>query len=644
MNNGFIKVAAAVPDLKVADCRYNARRIEAMMRRADAAGVEVICFPELAITGYTCGDLFFQSSLLDGAVDELFDLRMASASMPRLIAVVGLPLRCGGKLYNVAAILREGKILGLVPKTFLPNYNEFQEKRWFASADEATGDTVVLDRAYPFTPNLLVGDDGLRIAVEICEDLWVANPPSVRHCLAGATLILNPSASNELTGKHAYRKALVGQQSARCIAGYVYAGAGRGESSTDLVFAGNGLIYENGVLLGEADRFSFDEQLIVSDIDTDLLRARRMTNTSFVGRRDEGYTFVRVDFPETKVGLHRRVNPLPFVPASDDAETLDEVFAIQTGGLAKRLVHTGAKRMVVGVSGGLDSTLALLVCANVCDKLKRDRRSVVGITMPGFGTSRRTANNALALMLEMGVESMSIDIREACLLHFASLGHDPEVYDTVFENTQARERTQILMDYANKCGGLVIGTGDLSELALGWATYNGDHMSMYGVNAGVPKTLVRSLVNRIADTSSGVGTRRLLKDILNTPISPELLPADETKASVQPTEEIIGPYELHDFFLSYLLRYGYSPRKIFFLATTAFEGVHDSEAVLRWMKVFYRRFFAQQFKRSCMPDGPKVGSVNLSPRGDWRMPSDASAALWTEEIEGIECGTVKDTK
>jgi NAD+ synthase (glutamine-hydrolysing) len=639
MNHGFLKVAAAVPDLRVADCGYNARRIEAMMRRANDEGVEALCFPELSITGYTCGDLFFQSTLLDSAEKALFDLRRASASMPRLLVAVGLPLRFEGKLYNAAAWLRGGAILGFVPKTFLPNYSEFQEKRWFASADEASGNAVTLDREYPFTPRLLVGNEKVVIAAEICEDLWVTDPPSARHCRAGATVVFNLSASNELTGKHAYRKALVGQQSARCIAGYVYAGAGRGESSTDLVFAGNGLVYENGVLLCEAERFAFDEQLAVSDIDTDLLRARRMKNTSFACRRDGDYTFVRADFSETNVGLHRRVNPLPFVPASDDNETLDEVFAIQTGGLARRVAHTGAQRMVVGVSGGLDSTLALLVCANVCDRLKMNRTNVAGITMPGFGTSRRTANNAVALMREMGVESKTIDIREACLLHFRSLEHDPEVYDTVFENTQARERTQILMDFANKCNGLVVGTGDLSELALGWTTYNGDHMSMYGVNAGVPKTLVRSLVNRIADTSSNVGTRRLLKDILNTPVSPELLPTDETESTVQPTEEIVGPYELHDFFLSYMLRYGYSPRKIFFLATAAFDAVHEPTVVLKWMKVFYRRFFAQQFKRSCLPDGPKVGSVNLSPRGDWRMPSDASAALWMEEIEEIGAAT-----
>ncbi|MDR1339292.1 MAG: NAD(+) synthase [Prevotellaceae bacterium] len=657
MNHGFLKVAAAIPEVKVADCEFNSSRIMEMIRSANAAGVEIICFPELALTSYTCGDLFFQELLLESAKIALVELVEYTSGLD-IICIVGLPLMHGDRIFNVAAVFGRGAIYGFVPKTYLPNYNEYYEKRWFSSAGDITGREIYFDikpvksidramiqysahvkKSYPFTPDIVFGDSEIKFAIEICEDLWVPNPPSGAHCMAGAHVVFNLSASNELTGKHQYRKALAGQQSARCMAGYVYSGSGWGESTTDIVFSGNAMIFENGVLLNEAERFSFSEQIVVSDIDIDRLRALRAKNTSFGRRFDENRMFAPVDFPERETKISRYINPGPFVPASGSAdESLNDIFSIQVGGLAKRLVHTGIRKQVIGISGGLDSTLALLVCVKTCDKLKIPRSNIIGVTMPGFGTSGRTYRNAMALMRELDVTVREIDISKACNRHFKDIGHDPDVHNVTYENTQARERTQILMDIANQCSGIVIGTGDLSELALGWTTYNGDHMSMYAVNVSIPKTLVKHLVFRFADTLSEKNVKKIFKNILDTPISPELLPAGKNRSITQSTEEIVGPYELHDFFLYYLLRLGYSPSKIFFMAKIAFEGIYDNKTILKWMEVFYKRFFTQQFKRSCLPDGPKVGSVNLSPRGDWRMPSDGNYTLWMKNIDELKTG------
>lgn len=625
-------MAAAIPDVRVADCAYNSVQIKKMIAKADRAGVEIVCFPELGITAYSCGDLFFQDLLLDSAMKELWRLVETTAHL-KIVSIVGLPVRLNGKLFNTAAIFGRGRLLGFVPKTYLPNYNEYYEKRWFASATELSSSSICIDETcYPFTPRLIVGDSRLQFAVEICEDLWAPIPPSSYHCMAGAEIVFNLSASNEITGKHAYRKALVEQQSARCIAGYVYAGAGCGESSTDLVFAGNALIYENGSLLDEAKRFSPNGQMIVADIDTDRLRSQRAKNTSFATCNNNGYTLIPLSFTESSTPVNRYINPLPFV--SNKPEILDEIFSIQTVGLAKRMHHTGIEKLVIGVSGGLDSTLALLVCARTCDRLNISRENIIGITMPGFGTGKRTRRNAHALMYQLGITQRTINIVKACNRHFLDIEHNPDTFDLTFENAQARERTQILMDIANQCQGLVVGTGDMSELALGWATYGGDHISMYGVNSGVPKTLVKALVMHVSHWLP-YQDRNILLDIIDTPISPELLPVNKEQEMTQQTEDVIGPYELHDFFLFWMLRYGYSPTKICFMAERAFRNQYTKDIILKWMKVFYRRFFAQQFKRSCLPDGPKVGSVNLSPRGDWRMPSDASSKLWLDEIERL---------
>ncbi|MDR1169948.1 MAG: NAD(+) synthase [Prevotellaceae bacterium] len=654
MNHGFLKVAAAIPEVRVADCKFNSAKMLKIIEEADALGVETICFPELAITSYTCGDLFFQDLLLESAKAALAGL-VEDTSERKIICIAGLPLMHGDRIFNVAAVFGRGQIYGFVPKTYLPNYGEYYEKRWFSSAKDIVGSEIYFDaqlpepvsrtqarfpsclkKSYPFTPRIIFGDSKVKFAVEICEDLWAANPPSAGHCTAGANIIFNPSASNELAGKHRYRQALVGQQSARCMAGYVYSGSGWGESTTDTVFSGNAMIFENGVLLNEAERFSFSEQTVVADIDTDRLRSLRMKNTSFTGSDNEDRIFVPIDFPERDAEISRRIDPKPFVPNPGNAgESFGEIFSIQIGGLAKRIVHTGIQKLVIGVSGGLDSTLALLVCAKTCDKLNIPRGNIVGITMPGFGTTLRTCSNAGALMKGLGIAVRKIDITGACMRHFEDIGHNPDTHDVTYENTQARERTKILMDIANQCSGLVVGTGDLSELALGWATYNGDHMSMYAVNAGVPKTLVRHLVAWIADTLDGEKVRDILNDILDTPVSPELLPTGEKQEITQATEKIVGPYELHDFFLYYVLRLGYSPSKIFFMAKIAFAGIYDDNTIIEWMKVFYRRFFTQQFKRSCLPDGPKIGSVNLSPRGDWRMPSDASYDMWMNELSKL---------
>ncbi|MDR3340811.1 MAG: NAD(+) synthase [Candidatus Symbiothrix sp.] len=645
-NYGFFKVAAAVPEVKVADCEFNTKQILEMLVEADKQGVGVVCFPELSITAYSCGDLFFQETLVKAAEKAVEDLLEATKKLS-ICFIIGAPVKENAKLYNCGLVCQEGRILGIVPKAYLPNYAEFYEERWFnafRSEDRnyLQEDFPVISYAgeiAPFGTNILFGWEERTFAIEICEDVWSVIPPSSYHASNRAQLLFNLSASPELIGKQQYVKSLLSQQSARCHAAYVYAAAGFGESSTDLVYAGNAYIYENGKLLGESERFSFQKQLIITEIDFDLLTSERKKNTSFISRPDiHNYKEVTLSLNhKERISFSRPVNPSPFIPVTDAYdESCEEIFSIQVAGLAKRLVHTGVKSLVLGVSGGLDSTLALLVCAKTVDKLRLPREMIYGITMPGFGTSERTYANAVQLMKFLGVTMMEINITAACNQHFKDIGHDPSVHDITYENTQARERTQILMDMANQLNGIVIGTGDMSELALGWATYNGDHMSMYGVNSGIPKTLVRHLVKWVAETQiNEASAKTSLSDILDTPVSPELLPADEQGRMTQFTEDVVGPYELHDFFLFYTLRYGFSPGKIFFLAQHAFRNLYDNQMILKWMEVFFRRFFSQQFKRSCMPDGPKVGSVNLSPRGDWRMPSDASVQLWLKEIESI---------
>lgn len=642
MNYGFIKVAAAVPEVRVADCCFNTERIGQLIVRAAEAGVQIVCFPELSVTGYTCGDLFLQEILLDEADVQLKTLLDETASLD-ILAIVGMPVVSNGKIYNTAVVFQKGHILGVVPKTHIPNYGEFYEKRWFASSFDITTDMVLLcGQKVPFGSKMVFAASNNEVAfgVEICEDLWTPLPPSGMLAMHGAELLFNLSASDEVIGKHDYLVQLVKQQSARCVAGYIYASAGFGESTTDMVFAGNGLIVENGSLVAASERFSLDEQLIISEIDIDRLKADRRRLTSFtesVGVTSvSGYKFIPFELPESEDVLTRPVNPYPFVPQDKDLDVrCEEIFAIQTTGLAKRLKHTCCMHLVVGISGGLDSTLALLVCAKTCDRLGVPRQNIIGITMPGFGTTDRTYNNALDLMRSLGVTIKEISIRKACEQHFKDINHLPEVHDVTYENAQARERTQILMDIANQVNGMVVGTGDLSELALGWATYNGDQMSMYGVNAGIPKTLVRYLVKWVADTQVEACSAATLWDILDTPVSPELLPACTDGTIAQKTEDIVGPYELHDFFLYYMVRFGFRPTKIYFLALYAFDGIYTDEVIKKWLNTFLRRFFSQQFKRSCMPDGPKVGSINLSPRGDWRMPSDASSFLWLKEAENL---------
>ena len=639
-NYGFVKVAAAVPQVAVADCARNAERIVALAQQAARRGVELVAFPELAVTGYTCADLFLQPALLDAADEALGEIMRQTRKLP-LALIVGLPLRHEDRLYNCAAVVAQGRLLGVVPKSYIPNYAEFYEARWFASGAGIEEERITAaGQEADFGTELTFAVNGAEFGIEICEDLWVASPPSSRLALNGAKLIFNLSASPEGVGKHAYLRELVAQQSARTHTAYVYCSAGFGESSTDLVFAGNGLIAENGTMLAQAARFSLDEQLTVADVDIERLEFERRRNTSFRMREEAGEsTVIEMELPDAlkASALDRRVDPMPFVPADEAhrSERCEEIFQIQSHGLARRLVHTGCRCAVVGISGGLDSTLALLVTVRTFDKLGLDRRGILGITMPGFGTTDRTYRNALKLMEGLGVTVREIPIRDACLQHFRDIGLPESDRSAAYENAQARERTQILMDVANMEGGLVIGTGDLSELALGWATYNGDQMSMYGVNASVPKTLVRHLVRWAADTERDGATRATLLDIIDTPVSPELLPADREGNIAQKTEDLVGPYELHDFFLYNFVRAGFRPAKIAFLAEQAFAGSYDRETIVKWLRVFFRRFFAQQFKRSAMPDGPKVGSVSLSPRGDWRMPSDASAALWLRELEEL---------
>lgn len=646
MQNGFIKVAAAIPSVKVADCSYNVQQIESLIAMAEGKGVEVIVFPELCITGYTCQDLFKQTLLLEQAETSVLMLLDFTRKLD-IISIVGVPVVVGDLLLNCAAVIQKGDLLGLVPKTYLPNYSEFYEKRWFASSQDLqpseirfAGNKIVVTPQ----PTLFRTCDGAMFGVEICEDVWAPVPPSCNLALSGADIIFNLSASDELIGKHDYLKGLLAQQSARMISSYVYSGCGFGESTQDVVYGGNAIAYENGQLLAESERFALDSQLIITQIDVEKIRNERRTNSTYINaqrghdsRIVNAHTVMPRDFE-----LIRDVDPHPFIPKTDDMEkSCDEIFSIQVAGLAKRLVHTGCKTVVVGISGGLDSTLALLVCVRTFDKLQLSRKGIVGVTMPGFGTTDRTYNNAVNLMKSLGITLREISIADAVKQHFNDIGHDINVHDVTYENSQARERTQILMDLSNQLGALVIGTGDLSELALGWATYNGDHMSMYGVNAGVPKTLIKYLVKFVATSEDSDETRSILLDIIDTPISPELIPADEAGNITQKTEDLVGPYELHDFFLYHIIRFGYRPSKIFMLARKAFDGsnpeapFYDDETIKKWLTIFLRRFFNQQFKRSCLPDGPKVGSVSLSPRGDWRMPSDASSALWLKECEQI---------
>ena len=638
---GFLRVAAAVPVVHVGNPAENKTEILRLIEEAQKQHVSVIVFPELSLTGYTCADLFHQTVLLRKAESELLSL-LDNTKTLNIISAVGLPVAADNQLFNCAILFFKGRILGVVPKTYIPNYNEFYEKRWFSSSATRISDKVTLcGQTIPFGENLLFQDEAssLCIGVEICEDLWVPIPPSSLHALSGANLILNPSASNELVAKSEYRRELVRQQSARCYAGYLYASAGEGESTTDVVFGGHAMIAENGAVLKEF-RFPSESSLCAADVDLEKLQNDRRKYNSFMARPESRpYTTISfcLDSPASEA-LLRAVDAHPFVPQTKEDRALRcrEIFKLQSTGLAQRMKKTGIHRAVVGISGGLDSTLALLVTVEAVKALHLPLTNVIGITMPGFGTTGRTHKNSRALMDELGVTLREIPIRDACMQHFKDIGHDPGVLDVTYENVQARERTQILMDVANKDGALVVGTGDLSELALGWATYNGDHMSMYAVNASIPKTLVRYLVEWYADEVAGLKAAETLRDVLLTPVSPELLPPDQDGKIAQRTEEIVGDYELHDFFLFNMLRNGFSPAKIYFLACIAFDGVYKKDMILHWLKVFYRRFFSQQFKRSCLPDGVKVGSVCLSPRGDWRMPSDASAALWLSELENVE--------
>lgn len=646
MQNGFIKVASAIPAVKVANCQYNIEQIESMVVSADKENVEVIVFPELSVTGYSCQDLFRQRILLEEAEKAIVDLLEKTCDLD-IIAIVGAPVVAGDLLLNSAVVVQKGEILGIVPKTYLPNYSEFYEKRWFASSQDLkstdirfAGKAITVDS----TPKIFRTPDGVSFGIEICEDVWAPAPPSNRLALAGAELIFNLSASDELIGKHAYLETLIRQQSARTITGYIYSSCGFGESTQDVVYGGNAFICENGQMIEKAERFSLNPQMTVTQVDVEKLRNERRANSTYVSAQKNCSADYIETMPvrERDFELIRTYNPLPFIPKTSDMNSsCGEIFSIQMMGLAKRLVHTNCKTVVVGISGGLDSTLALLVCVKTFDKLSLPRKGIFGVTMPGFGTTDRTHDNAVALMESLGVSQMEINISSAVMQHFSDIQHDAKVHDVTYENSQARERTQILMDLSNKLGGLVIGTGDLSELALGWATYNGDHMSMYGVNCSIPKTLIKHMVRHVAENEVEGKARETLLDIIDTPISPELIPADDKGNISQKTEDLVGPYELHDFFLYHFLRFGFRPSKLFMLAKKAFDGgddrvgKYDDDIIKHWLREFTRRFFNQQFKRSCLPDGPKVGSVSLSPRGDWRMPSDADSTIWLEEIDKL---------
>ena len=630
-----------MPAVKVADVEYNVKEIERLIALADGEGAEVVCFPELCLTGYSCQDLFKEQLLLAKAEEGLLMLLDFTRKLD-VICCVGMPVQVGGLLLNCAVVVQRGTILGIVPKTYLPNYNEFYEKRWFASAQDLNPTEIYLAGS-PVTlsaePKLFQTGDGVKIGVEICEDVWAPIPPSNNLTMAGADIILNCSASDELIGKHAYLRSLIAQQSARTMSGYVYASCGFGESTQDVVYGGNAMIFENGRLLAEGDRFSFQPQMQTAQIDVERLRTDRHTNSTFINAQRHASARVIDATPASgnvPFKLEREIDAHPFIPRDAEmADTCEEILNIQTAGLAKRLIHTNCQNVVIGISGGLDSTLALLVCVRTFDKLGYDRRGIVGVTMPGFGTTDRTHDNAASLMQTLSISQMEISIAKAVTQHFEDIGHDGKKHDATYENSQARERTQILMDLANKLNALVVGTGDLSELALGWATYNGDHMSMYGVNAGIPKTLIQYIIRYMALLPVFGAQRDTLIDIVNTPISPELTPADAQGNIQQKTEDLVGPYELHDFFLYYFMRFGFRPAKIFLMAQRAFGDAYDRETLKKWLTTFCRRFFSQQFKRSCLPDGPKVGSISLSPRGDWRMPSDACSTLWLKECEEL---------
>lgn len=642
----LVRTAAASPKLAVADCSYNKEEILKTIDIACEKGISILTFPELCICGYTCGDLFGQSGLISACEETLAQILYATSEKDMLI-VLGLPIEADNQLFNCAAAIHKGKILGVSVKTYLPNYSEFYEKRWFSPADNITSDEITLcGQTVPWGNNILYKAENFKnlcVGIEICEDLWAPVAPSSYMAMAGATVILNPSASNELASKYEYRKSLISSQSASSISAYVYASAGLGESTQDVVFSGHCLISENGSLLKESQRFSKNSQLIYADVDIEQLANDRKKNTTFMAHNRvfglPAYRTVTFELEEkNNTDLQRFIKQEPFVPKNDSLlnERCSDIFNIQVSGLAKRVMHTHAKTLVIGISGGLDSTLALLVAVKTCDYLGLNRKTVLGVTMPGFGTTDRTYNNAVNLMKSLGISTKEISIKNAATLHMQDIEHDINIHDVTYENTQARERTQILMDLANEHLGMVVGTGDLSELALGWATYNGDHMSMYGVNAGVPKTLVRVLVGWVCQNSDlDSSSKAILEDVLDTPVSPELLPPDENGNIKQVTEDLVGPYLLHDFFLYYAVRFGFSPSKIMYYAENAFKDVYDRQTILKWLKNFYRRFFSQQFKRSCLPDGPKVGTINLSPRGDWRMPSDAVNKVWMDEIEKL---------
>ena len=633
MRDGFVKVAAASPSLKVGNPSFNKERIIDLMTEADRKGVKVLVFPELSITGYTAGDLFFQSALLESATEALLEIAEASAALD-VLSFVGYPLRYNGKLYNTAAAVKGGRILAFVAKRNLPNYSEFYEERWFTPSpkenlvlesedgDILFGSRIIFSASFP---------SSLKIAAEICEDLWVPDPPSTHHASAGATVLVNLSASDEIIGKSEYRRALVSGQAARTVSAYIYADASEGESTTDMVFTGSNVISENGTILASVE-YSCDS-LLITEVDTDRLERERAARNTYMTEED-GYDYIDIEFDEEETLLTRPIDPHPFVPSDEDRrrERCEKILTLQALGLKRRLSHTKSRKVVVGLSGGLDSTLALLVAVRAFDMLALDRKGIVAITMPCFGTTGRTKSNAEKLALAEGVDFRTIDIGESVKSHFRDIGQSMDDLSVTFENGQARERTQVLMDVANKEGALVIGTGDLSELALGWATYNGDHMSMYGVNGGVPKTLVRHLVRYVAETTSIKEEAEVLLDILATPVSPELLPARNGEIS-QVTEDLVGPYELHDFFLYNMVRLSFSPGKIFRLASIAFSGIYDCETIYKWERTFIKRFFQQQFKRSCLPDGPKVGTITLSPRSDWRMPSDGDSEIWLKALD-----------
>ena len=644
MRHGFVKVAAATPTVKVADTTFNTEQIIELIHKAAKEEVRVLVLPELCITGYTCGDLFLQNALLTSAKESLVKIIRATKNL-NMVVVVGLPVMKLGNLYNVAAVIFEDKLLGIVPKVNVPNYSEFYEARYFGVGNQKVEYVDILDEKHvPFGANLLFRCMDMQdfvLAAEICEDLWVPIPPSSRHALAGATMIANTSASNETTGKDMYRRDLVRVQSASTMSTYIYASAGEGESTSDVVFSGHNIIAENGTILKEAPRFTND--LTITEVDIQKIVSERRRMSTFCTSSDENYTFVDFTFTDhinqgpLETSLTRKFDKTPFVPSNKDScnKRCEEILNIQALGLKKRFMHIGCKHAVLGISGGLDSTLALLVIAKAYDMMGLERSNIIAVTMPCFGTTDRTYNNAVSLTNKLGATLKEIPIKEAVLLHLRDIGHDVNVHDITYENAQARERTQILMNVANQVGGIVIGTGDMSELALGWATFNGDHMSMYGVNSSVPKTLVRYLVDYYAETLDDTDLKDILLDVLDTPVSPELLPPKDGEIS-QKTEDLVGPYELHDFFMYYVLRFGFTPSKIFRIARIAFSGEYDDSVIYKWLNTFYRRFFSQQFKRNCLPDGPKVGSVAVSPRGDLRMPSDASSVVWLKDLEQIK--------